>query len=164
MERLKTFLIYALLIIGFYFLSNILIFLALNVNYDKISSKSDVSDSQVQVNSAEATLVNGRIRGTITNNEDNDLSGKYMKVDLYSARDVLLGTKYYEIGDLDAGETEDFSVFFKAQDVDYYDISIVDEIDKAKEKLFSLDGKEIFLNEDLKYPLVLGAVILALFL
>lgn len=126
MDTLKKFAKYVILIVVFYFFSNILIFVGLNSNYDKIKSSGN-TPSQVQMEQAEATLVNGRMKGKIINDGDEDLNGKYMKVDLYSARNTLLGTDYVEIKDLEKGATDNFELYFKGQDVDHYDISFVDK-------------------------------------
>lgn len=134
MGTLKKFAKYVIWIVLFWFFTDILIFIGLNANYDKITSSSNSNiPSQVEVEQAEATLVNGRIRGKIKNDGEEDLNGKYMKVDLYSSRDVLLGTKYMEISDLEKGAEDEFEIFFKAQDVDHYDVSFVDKIEEKEE-------------------------------
>lgn len=136
MGTIKKFAKYILWIALFWLFTDILIFFGLNANYDKLktSSNSDIP-SQVEVEKAEATLVNGRIRGKIKNDGEEDLNGKLMKVDLYSPRDVLLGTKYMEISDLEKGAEDEFELFFKAQDVDHYDISFVDKVQEKEEDL-----------------------------
>ena len=149
MDTLKKFAKYIIWIVLFYFFSNILIFVGLNSNYDKISSNGNMP-SQVQIEQAEATLVNGRIRGKITNDGEEDLNGKYMKVDLYSSRDVLLGTEYMQISDLEKGGTDDFELYFKGQDVDHYDISFVDEVPEKKSLKESLADDANNLKEKAK--------------
>lgn len=129
MDTIKKFAKYIIWIVLFYFFSNILIFVGLNSNYESINSNGN-NPSQVQIEQAEATLVNGRIRGKITNDGEEDLNGKYMKVDLYSPRNVLLGTDYLSINDLNKGDADDFELFFKAKDVDHYDISFVDKLEQ----------------------------------
>lgn len=53
MDRLKTFLKYALWIIGFFILSNFLIYVGLNSNYRDLERKDSIQ--QVQIYQAEAT-------------------------------------------------------------------------------------------------------------
>ena len=65
MSRMKTLLKYALLIIAFFILSDFLIEVGLNCNYKKIERKDEIS--QVYIYQAEATKVNGRVRGFIKN-------------------------------------------------------------------------------------------------
>ena len=136
MGTLKKFAKYIIWIALFWVFSDVLIFFGLNASYDNLTTSNNSNiPSQVEIERAEATLVNGRIKGKIKNNGEEDLNGKYMKVDLYSPRDVLLGTKYMEIKDLEKDGTKDFELFFKAQDVEHYDISFVDKIDKSKEEI-----------------------------
>ena len=149
MNRLKTFLIYILIIVGVYILSNILIFIGLNVNYNPITTKSNIPE-QISIQKAEATLVNGRIYGTITNNQESNANGKYIKAEIYSSKDKLLGTKYLTISNIDKGSTENFKIFFKAEDACYYNINLVDNVEQQSESLAS-----IFLSEDLKKSVIL---------
>lgn len=132
MDRLKTFLKYALWIIGFFILSNFLIYVGLNSNYRDLERKDSIQ--QVQIYQAEATKVNGRIRGLIQNSNNENLDGKYIEVDLYSKRDVFLGRKYIQIENLEQGQSQAFEMLFKLQDVSSYKISIVDE---------RMDGEEL---------------------
>lgn len=125
MERLKTFLIYALIIVGFIILSEFLINVGLNSNYKDIYRKD--SNSQVSIYQAQATLVNGRIKGIISNLETNQLNGKYIKIDFYSKKNKLIGTKYLNVENIQKNESEPFELYFKLENTNSYEISVVDE-------------------------------------
>lgn len=131
MDRMKTFLIYALLIIGFFIISEFLINVGLNSTYKDIERKDNVS--QVKIYQAEATMVNGRIRGTIINSEPEDLNGKFIRIDFYSKRDNFLGKKYIEVSDLGENETKPIEVFFKLEEVASYEVVIADEKEPGEE-------------------------------
>ena len=118
MDRMKTFFIYALIIVGFYLLSNLLIEVGLNSRYKDIQRTDNLT--QVGIYQAEATKVNGRIRGTITNSEPEELNGKYVKIDFFSKRNVSLGNKYIEVINLKENEAT-------------YNVSIVNEKDPETE-------------------------------
>lgn len=122
---------YASWVILFFIFSNFLINVGLNATYKPIERRDNVS--QVNIYQAEATLVDGRIRGLITNSETEDLSGKYLEVDFYSERDVYLGRKIISINQLQANETQNFEILFKLEDVEYYSVSIVDERPEGEE-------------------------------
>lgn len=141
MDRLKTFAKYAIWLILFWILSDILIYYGINTTYKDIAVKGEMS-SQISVDDAEATTVNGRIKGTVTNGEEDNLSGKYLKVDVYAESGNLLGTNYLEIGNMNSNETKNFETYFKIQDVKSYNISIVDE----KNESVAIDK---FMTEDL---------------
>lgn len=125
MSRMGTFLKYIIWIVLFYFFSNLLINVSIESTYRDIGRKDNLP--QVTVYQAQATKVNGRIKGTIYNNTENKVKNKYLKIDLYSERDVNLGSKYIDISDLKDNETRNFEAYFKVQDVSYYELSFTDE-------------------------------------
>lgn len=152
---MKKYLKYILWIVAFFILSEFLINVGLNSTYKIIKERNELS--QVNIYQAEATLVNGRIRGIITNDETNyDISGKYLKIDLYSERDVLLGSKYIEIGTLEINETKAFEMFFKLENVTYYKMEIVDEPIKVDETPFF---SEEFLQSKVIYWVIIAMLI-----
>ena len=140
MSTLKTFAKYAIWLILFWVLSDILIYYGINSTYKAISNKGE-NPKQVTINSAEATKVNGRIIGKVSNDEENDLSGKFLKIDLYAENGNLLATEYEEIGNLRANEVKRFETYFKMQDVKSYGITVVEQ----KEE--NTDG--VFMTEDM---------------
>ena len=140
MSTLKTFAKYAIWLILFWVLSDILIYYGINSTYKAISNKGE-NPKQVTINSAEATKVNGRIIGKVSNDEENDLSGKFLKIDLYAENGNLLATEYEEIGNLRANEVKSFETYFKMQDVKSYGITVV------KQKEENTDGE--FMTEDM---------------
>lgn len=142
MSRLKTFAKYAIWIILFWILSDILIYYGVNSTYKNLKIKNEIP-SQITIKNAEATKVNGRIKGTIANKEDSDMSGKYLKIDLYSDNGNLLATEYEEIGNLRTNEVKSFETYFKMQDVKQYEVNIVDE--KIEETT-----SDVFMTEDMK--------------
>lgn len=131
MDRVKTLLKYVIWVLAFIILSEFLINVGLNSTYRKINRKDNIE--QVNIYQAEATLVNGRIRGTITNSEPEELNGKYVRIDFYSKRDVFLGRRYIEVKDLAQNGTMSFEVFFKLQEVGSYEVVIADKKEPADE-------------------------------
>ena len=135
MSTLKTFAKYAIWLILFWVLSDILIYYGINSTYKAISNKGE-NPKQVTINSAEATKVNGRIIGKVSNDEENDLSGKFLKIDLYAENGNLLATEYEEIGNLRSNEVKSFETYFKMQDVKSYEITVVDQKEESSEGVF----------------------------
>ena len=132
MDRMKTFLKYILAIIIFFFFSNFLIYMSLETTYQNIGRKDNLQ--QVTIYQAQATKVNGRIKGTIYNDSNNLITDRYLKINLYSERGNLLGTKYIDLLGIRENETRNLEVYFKIQDVDYYEISFTEEKEE-QEKL-----------------------------
>ena len=131
MKRVKTLLMYALWVVLFIIFSDFLINVGLNSSYRPIERRDNIS--QVNVYQAEATLVNGRIRGLITNSETDNISNKYLEFDFYSERDVFLGKKIINVNELQAGETQNFEILFKLENVNYYTITVLDDRPKGEE-------------------------------
>ena len=131
MDKLKKYASYFVLLIVFFIFSNFLIYVGLNSNYRDINRQDNIGE--VYVYQAQATKVNGRIRGLIENSNGEDLNGKYVEVDIYSKIDNFLGRKYIQINDLQQGDTQSFELFFKVQDVASYNVSIVDEKQEGEE-------------------------------
>lgn len=129
MDRLKRFLLYLIIGLAFFIFSDLLINIGLNTTYKKIEGKNNIE--QIDITRAEATLVNGRIFGKLNTQMSSELYKKYIKLDLYSENDILLGTKYIDIRGL-ATNNNSFETYFKFQGVKRYEISLVDE--KAEEK------------------------------
>jgi len=151
MGRLKTFLIYALIVVGFIVFSEFLITVSLNASYKDIERRD--TTSQVEISQAQATLVNGRIKGTIKDSPEDNLTGKYVEVDLYSERDNMVGKRYIPIETTDVNQTQDFSMHFELQDVTSYSVAIVDK----------REGEEIdLIPDDLTRPEIIVATIFTL--
>lgn len=144
MDRMKTLLKYALWVILFYIFSNLMIYLNLETTYQNIGRKDNLE--QVTIYQAQATKVNGRIKGTIYNNAENKITNKYLRIDLYSERDNFLGSKYIDISNMRDNETRQLEVYFKVQDVDYYEIKFTDEKEEGElpEMLKDLTREQVF--------------------
>lgn len=126
---MKKFLIWILILVGFFIFSDFLINVGLNSTYKDIQREDN--NSQIVVYQAEATYVNGRIRGIIkdvTTRQDG-----YIKIELYSKRNVLLGKSYIAIENTESEETQPFELLFKATDVESYKIEIVKEKETGEE-------------------------------
>ncbi len=129
MDRLKTFAKYAIWIILFWIFSDILIYVGLNTTYKDMQNIGTIPTG-IQVSQIQSTKVNGRIKLSIENEE---LSGKYIKIDLYSDMGNVLGTQYIEIGNISKDETKNIETYFKISDIKAYEISIVDEMGETTE-------------------------------
>ena len=141
MDRLKTLLKYIIWIALFWIISDFLINVGINSTYKTIERLDNLE--QIQIYQSEATLINGRIKGAIKNNTENNISGKYVKLELYSERNVQIGDRYIEIGELAEGGTKPLDIYFKVNNVKYYKLSISD--DKGPEENFEIQ----LLGEDM---------------
>ena len=130
MDRMKTLAKYVIWLVLFYIFSNLMIYLNIESTYQNIGRKDNLQ--QVTVYQAQATKVNGRIKGSIYNSEAHKITNKYLRIDLYSERDVFLGSKYIVVSTMRDSETRNFEEYFKVQDVDYYEMKFVDEKEEGE--------------------------------
>ena len=130
MDRIKTLAKYVIWLVLFYIFSNLMIYLNIESTYQNIGRKDNLP--QVTVYQAQATKVNGRIKGSIYNSEAHKITNKYLRIDLYSERDVFLGSKYIDVSTMRDSETRNFEEYFKVQDVDYYEMKFVDEKEEGE--------------------------------
>ncbi len=130
MDRMKTFGLYALCIILFFIFSNIMINFAIKGTYKPIDADIIVRDDlKINIKDVKATYINGYIEG-IVNNIGKEVNMAYVKIDLYSKRNILLGTKYVKMPYIRENEERNFRIGFEFTDVKYCKIQIVDEVDK----------------------------------
>lgn len=129
MDRMKTFLKYTMWIILFFIFSEIMININLESTYKNIGRKDNIQ--QITVYQADATKINGRIKGSI-NNKDNLIKNNYLRIDLYSERDNFLGSKYIDVSNMREDETRNFEIYFKVQDVKYYEMKFTDEKEEGE--------------------------------
>ena len=95
MERLKTFLIYILILVAFFWVSKGLehgliwqMYYSMDGTVEKyLNYNGEIIDLDIKVKEAEATRVNGYINISITNNSNTKIEEAYIKVMLYSKSD-----------------------------------------------------------------------------
>lgn len=168
MDRMKTFFLYLLVIIGFMFLSYVLENSLLENMYEKMtgsitSQNSDISIDEV---SGKASNVNGYLQIKVSNNSSYPSGKKWIKLDLYSKRGLLGLTKYIEVSDIEPGATKEYQIKFKGSEIRKYEMAMVDELpDKAN--IISILGWEIDLTNvfgmDLSQATFLGVKLTDLF-
>ena len=125
MDRLKTFGKYALMVIGMYLFTSFLIFVNFNINYKDITTNNDLPD-QITIAKAEARSDEGRIYGYVKNESDNNVNGKYIKVEILNSYNERIYLQYLRINDVKYDEKKMFKVFFNVENAKFYNISLVE--------------------------------------
>ena len=164
MDRLKTFRKYIIWVIAFYLFTMLLTYIGLNSKYQNINNTGNVPDG-VKINLAQATAVNGRILGEVISTEANNLNGKYLKVNIFSKANELIGTKYLKLEDLSLNDPKKFAVYFSTENVKKYTIDVQDYSEELKKDEIRVKDlyKKIFLNEDVKTAFIVALVLYAMF-
>lgn len=129
MSTVKRFGKYLVWIILFWIFSDILIYAGINSTYKDMEKRGTLPEG-IQVIQMQSTKVNGRINLQVNNKE---LSGKYLKIDLYSDMGNVLGTQYFEIGNIDDNQVKNIETYFKISDIKSYEISVVEEMGETTE-------------------------------
>ena len=127
MDRLKTFAKYAIWVILFWILSDILIYLGINSTYKDREQRGETPEG-IEIVQMQSTKVNGRVTVKVT---DNQMREKFLKIDLYSSTGVNLGTQYIALNS--ANENDEIETYFKISDVKSYEVSVVDEMGESSE-------------------------------
>ena len=125
MDRMKTFAKYALMAVGIYIFTTILVFVGFNLNYKDIKSDNKIPE-QISIEKAEATSTTGRIYGYVTNLKENNVNEKYIKVEIYNNNNEKDEIQYLKIDNVEFGEKKMFKVFFKTDNAKHCTIDIVD--------------------------------------
>ena len=129
MDTVKIFVKYIIWIILFWILSDFLINVGLKTTYKEMQKIGQIP-SGIQEKEIKSTAVNGKINLIVNS---TSLSGKFIKVDLYSSKDNLLGTQYLDIGEIKENQTKEIDTYFKISDVKKYEISVTDEKGESSE-------------------------------
>lgn len=156
MAKLKKYLLYVILIVAFWIFSDILIYLSINSSYANVDTKVYSISPEITVGESKATYINGFVKGIIRNNTDSIINNKYLKIELYSPRDVKLGTKYIKIENLDVNKYKEFEMWYKFTDVEYANVTVTDNVENASE--------EEFLSQKTTTTLILGTLIVLYFI
>lgn len=127
MARMKQIGFYTILIVVFIIFSNFMIKVGLRNTYKNISGEIKVTSPEIVMSEVKTTDINGYAKGTIKNNIDEHIDKIYIKIDLYSKRNVNLGTEYLEIKNLNKEETRDFKIDYRYSNVNHYEITCVYE-------------------------------------
>lgn len=80
----------------------------------------------IKIEEAKATNVNGYVKGTVQNNTQEEINGKYIKFDFYNKKDEISGTEYIEIETLKANETKTYEVQFKYDNIEKFIVTVTD--------------------------------------
>ena len=156
MAKMKKYLLYVFMIAAFWIFSDILIYISINGAYANVETKVFAISPEISVGQSKATYVNGFVKGSIKNNTDAIINDKYLKIDLYSPRDVKMGTKYVKIENLDINKSQEFEMWYKFTDVDYAEITVTDNIENATE--------EEFLSQEASTILIFGTILVLYFM
>ena len=131
--RMRVFLCYLLIFVVFFIFSDVMIYFYTKSLYQPMDSyEINVTEPEVTVTLAEATTMNGNIKGTIKNTTNETIENEYLKFEFFTQRDVNVGVKYLEIDRLEPGEEKKYEMGFRYENVTSVEISKATEEDTLK--------------------------------
>lgn len=126
--RMKVFFCYLLIFIAFFIFSDFMIYGYTKSLYKPMTNyEVNITSPQVTVQTAEASNVNGNVKGTIKNTTNDVIENKYLKFDFYTPRNINVGTKYIKIDKMYEQEEKNYELGFRYDKVSSVKLSMVDE-------------------------------------
>lgn len=122
--NLKRWFLWAVLLFAFV---GICTYVCVNSMYLEITQYKILAEvPNITVTEAKATNVNGYVKGTVTNQTEAELNGKYIKFIFYAEDNSEIGTEYVEIGTLKPQETKTYEAKFRYPNVEKFIVTITD--------------------------------------
>ena len=160
MGRMKTFLMYLLIIVVFFIFSKVLEDGLIKQMYSDMSGTVDNSityasqdlELNITVTEAKITRRNGYINLTVENDTSTYISEAYVKVDLYSQSGIHAITKYMEISGLSQGESKTYRLRFSGSYINRYEISLSNDYPN-KHYIINIFGYDINTSDVFGYDI-----------
>ena len=129
MNRVKTFFIYAILVIIVILLTDFIANLCLESAYRNIEQYEIATSSpKIEITEAVTTNANGRVKGTVKNESNTLMQNLFIKIELLSNIGNVLGTEYLQVGNLQVNQSKEFELRYRYYDVDSFVISTTNEV------------------------------------
>ena len=150
MERLKTFALYLFWFVLFFVFSRIIIFIGIHNTYNNINLKGECPD-EVSINLAAATSVNGKIKGTLS----EEISSKYVKFNFYTDNNNLMDSYYISTSQF---QNKDFEFYFKLNHIKYYSVELTNNISEDNNS-----NSQNFSDKEFDKAVILAAFLMLIF-
>ncbi len=131
MKRMKTLFLYFFGIVGFIIFSLIMEDALVRGMYKKVKQVgADIDPAYgivMEDVKVDATSMNGNMSFTVRNNTDQNSKPGFMKIDLISDRDNSVITEYVRVPELKPGESKDYQIKFKGNNIKSYSVAMQDK-------------------------------------
>lgn len=132
METLKKFRLYLIMFIALFIVITLLTNLTMRDEYKNIKNiVINIQSLEVKVTECKVKSSSGYIKGSVTNNSNEIIPLKYLKINLYDKDDVYLGSEYKELKSFYPKETINFDIKCNYMHIEKVTIDLVDEIPDA---------------------------------
>ena len=155
--RMKVFFCYLLIGIIFFVFSDFMIYFYTKSLYKPMTSyEINVTIPEVTISTAEASNVNGNVKGAIKNTTNEEIENQYLKFDFYTPREINVGTKYIKVDYLGQGEERQYEFGFRYDNVTSVKVSIIGEEEYTKATSEELKLEPVFGPAGLISVVILG--------
>lgn len=137
MATVKKIARYGVIIVVFAIFTDCMMKVGLRNTYKTISGEIKQTTPEIIMSEVKTTDVNGYAKGKIKNNSEKDIERTYIKLDLYSKRDVNLGTEYLEVKNLKVGKEQEFEIKYRYSNVAHYKVTIIDSKTLLREQILN---------------------------
>jgi len=153
---MKTFFKYALLVVGFFILSLILENGYLNKMYVPMEgiiegemqmASGDSASLTVETLEAKASNVSGTLKIKVTNTSGKFLEKCYAMIELINSQKQVASMKCVSLENFEVNESRIFTIKFKANNIESYRVSIVEEPVEDRSGIITIFGHEIDMNK-----------------
>ena len=144
MKRMKTFTKYLILFLLFYAFVSFMSYEYVKSSLIPIAEyKIEFASPSVEIREAKTSRVNGYIEGTISNNTNEPIEYKYIKIDLISGQNNVITTRYIDISDLKQNNKMDFNVKFNAENIKSFKMYLTDNKELTDSQINKSEIKNI---------------------
>lgn len=152
MKRMRTLFLYLFGIVGFIVFSLIMEDALVRGMYKKVKLASSNIDPSYGITmedvKIDATSMNGNMSFKIKNNTDQKSKPGYMRLDLISDRDNEVITEYVRLPELEPGESKDYQIKFKGNNIKSYRVSTQDTVPNMDHRFYvfgwEFDSRNVF--------------------
>lgn len=132
MKRMKTFFLYALMLVAFYLFSNLASNLLILNSYEDVNSNNiKISESNngfsINVEDASSNKRQAYFTGSVKNTSDKVIKRQNVRVNSYY-KGELMQSKYLVFENLQPGEERKFKLRYSVGNIDKYEVDYVDDI------------------------------------
>ena len=151
MKRMKTFLIYLLLVLAVVLSTDILAKLILETNYKPLNKyEIAVTSPTIEITESKVSRVDGKVKGVVTNKTESFMENVFLKLEAKSKTNNTLGTEYVKMGNFQPGQHKDFAITYKYADVDSFVIDVTDHAEAVP----SIEDEPVYKEVNKYLPII----------
>ena len=159
MGTMKMIIKWVILFLVFFLLVEFMTFAFIASTYQEKPYVIKQEPLSVSVEKSEATYVNGKLKGKVTNTGSEYIADRYIIAECYSGYNNLLGSVYVSVNDLKPNDTKEFELKYRYDKVDHLAVYTTDKMPEN-----SVEKIQKTLDNSDQFTMLLAGVFLLYFL